>query len=183
MRRFIWASTYAAGGLAAGCLSAFLMINNAGVKQVAAGGPWQSREAALSGPQGFYARAHYMLAGRAPPAPGQVIEATAGADDDGQPLRASCTYRLTAKGPLPAWWSLTALAGGAASSSLQATAGSGSAIGAPDGSLSITASGLPVPGNWLRLPQQRQISLLYTALSPQPAVSAPPFAIRREGCS
>ena len=76
MRRFIWASTYAAGGLAAGCLSAFLMIQNAGLEPVAAGGPWQSRQAALSGPSAFYARAHYLLAGRVP-APEAGVRAAA----------------------------------------------------------------------------------------------------------
>ncbi len=183
MRRFIWASTYAAGGLAAGCLSAFLMIQNAGLEPVEAGSPWHSRQAALSGPQAFYARAHYMLAGRVPPAPGQIIEATAETDDGGQPLRVTCTYRLTAREPLPAWWSLSTVSGGTADASMQAAAGSNTVIHGPDGSLTIMASGLPAPGNWLKLPGQRRISLLYTALSPAPAVTAPPFTISRESCS
>jgi hypothetical protein len=182
MRRFIWASTYAAGGLAAGCLSAFLMIQNAGLQPVAAGGPWLSREAALSGPQAFYARAHYMLAGRVPPAPGQLIEATAETDDEGQPLRAACYYRLTASQPLASWWSLAVVAGGAPGGSLQAALASNAVIRAADGALNITASGMPAPGNWLKLPERRRISLLYTALSPAPGVTAPPFAITREGC-
>ncbi len=183
MRRFTWASIYAAGGLAAGCLSAFLMIQNAGLEPVEAGSPWQTRQAALSGAQAFYARAHYMLAGRAPPAPGQIIEVTAETDDSGQPLRVTCTYRLTAREPLPAWWSLSTVSGGGAETSMQAAAGSTAVIRAPDGSLTIMASGLPVPGNWLKLPEQRRISLLYTALSPASAVTAPPFTISREGCS
>jgi len=183
MRRFIWASTYAAGGLAAGCLSAFLMIQNAGLEPVVAGGPWQSRQAALSGPSAFYARAHYMLAGRVPPAPGQIIEAAAETDDGGQPLRVTCTYRLTAQEPLPAWWSLSTEAGGAADAGMQAAAESNTVIRAADGSLTIMASAPPAPGNWLKLPEQRRISLLYTALSPAPAVTAAPFTITREGCS
>ena len=183
MRRFIWASTYAAGGLAAGCLSAFLMIQNAGLEPVVAGGPWQTRQAAPPGPSTFYARAHYMLAGRVPPAPGQIIEATAETDDDGQPLRVTCTYRLTARDPLPAGWSLSPVAGATADVRMQAAAGSDTVIRAADGSLTVMASAQPAPGNWLRLPEQRQISLLYTAMSPAPAITVAPFTITRESCS
>lgn len=182
MRRFIWGSTYAAGGLAAGGLGAFLMIQNAGLAPVEAGGAWQSRQAALAGPQAFYARAHYMLAGRTPPPPGQLIEASADTDDDGQPLRTACVYRLTAREPLPSWWSLSAMPAGAGGGGLQAAIASTAVIRAPDGSLSIAASRQPAPGNWLKLPERRRISLLYTALSAAPAVSARPFAIAREGC-
>jgi hypothetical protein len=176
MRRFIWATTYAAGGLAAGCLSAYLMIQNAGVEPVSPGSPWHSRPAALSGPQAFYARAHYMLEGRLPPAPGQMIEATAMADSEGRPLSAGCVYRLEARGPLPGWWSLAAAAG----SSRHATAGSGDVMRGGDMSVSITASRLPAPGNWLRLPERGEVMLIYTAFLQD--TGEPPFSILREGC-
>jgi hypothetical protein len=182
MRRFIWASTYVAGGLAAGCLSAFLMIQHAGRAPVSEAGAWQTRPPALSGTAAFYARAHYLLAGRLPPAPGHILEATAETDDQGQPLSAGCTYRLTAQEPLPGWWSLAAVAAGALDGSLQAAATSSSVMRAADGSLSLMASRLPASGNWLKLPERRRLILLYTALSPEPAVTAPPFAITREGC-
>ncbi len=182
MRRFTWATTYTAGGVAAGCLSALLMIQHAGIAPVATGSAWQSRTAALSGPQAFYARAHYLLAGRLPPAPGQILEASAETDDEGQPLSAGCTYRLAAREPLPAWWSLAAVAGGTPDGSLQAAVSSDSVIRAADGSLSLAAARLPAPGNWLKLPERRKLSLLYTALSPDTAVTSPPFAITRESC-
>ena len=66
MRRFIWATLYVTVGVAAGCISAFALIQQAGVKSVAAGEPWQSRAAAMAGPDAFYVRSHYLLEGRLP---------------------------------------------------------------------------------------------------------------------
>ena len=53
MRRFIWATIYVASGIAAGCFSAFTLIQSAGVETVAADEPWQSRSAAMAGPDAF----------------------------------------------------------------------------------------------------------------------------------
>ncbi len=182
MRRFIWATSYLAGGAAAGCLSAFVLIQSAGVEKVEAGTPWLSRAAALRESGAFYVRAHYMLDGRLPPAPGQLTEATAETDSEGRPLTGVCSYRLVSSGPLPRWWSVTVIGGGSADAPLQSTAGSDTAIRRPDGGVEIAISPSPRPGNWLKSPPRRRLTLLYSALPQGAAAGPPPFAIRQEGC-
>ncbi len=184
MQRFIWASSYVAGGLVAGCFSALLLVQQSGTEPLSGSGAWSARQAVAGGSaRAFYARAHDLLAARLPPPPGQIVEATATTDDAGSPLSSACTYRLTARDPLPAWWSLGASASGAADAVLQASASSDSVIRDADGSLHIAAASGPVPGNWLRLPDGRGLSLVYWGLSPGRAAPPPPFTITREGCS
>jgi hypothetical protein len=181
MRRFIWATSYLAGGVAAGALSAYVLIQQAGVEPVEAGTPWQSRAAAMAD-SNFYARAHYLLDGRLPPAPGQLTEATAETDSDGRPLTGSCVYRLVSNGPLPAWWSISVIGGASASAPLQTTAGSDTAIRGPDGTAEVLVYPSPRPGNWLKSPTRRRFTILYSALPRPGALQAPAFAIRREAC-
>ena len=183
MRRFIWATAYVAGGVAAGCISAFVLIKSAGVVPVEAGTPWLSRSAAMAGSGAFYVRAHYLLEGRLPPAPGQLGEATAEADGDGRPLTGGCSYLLTATGPLPRWWSLSIIESPSADAELQSTADSDTTVRESDGSVRISAAQEPRPGNWLKAPDRRRFTLLYSALSPGPRPLVPPFTITREDCS
>lgn len=182
MRRFIWATAYLAGGAAAGAISAYVLIQQAGVERAGAGGPWLSRTAAFSEADDFYVRAHYLLQGRLPPAPGQLTEATAETDSDGSPLTGSCVYRIVSTGPLPPWWSISVTGGASGSALLQSTAGSGTVIGQPDGTVEVLVYASPRPGNWLKSPAGRRFTILYTALPRGAAGQAPPFAIRREAC-
>lgn len=183
MRRFIWATVYVAAGVAAGCVSAFALIQSAGVKPVASGEPWQSRAAAMAGPNAFYVRSHYLLEGRLPPAPSQLGEATAETDSDGHPLSGSCSYLITSTGPLPRWWSLGIVEGADATAALQTTADSDTAVHEADGSVTIAAAANPQPGNWLKAPSLNRFTLIYSALSSSPRPLEPPFAIKRGVCS
>ncbi|MCA3561510.1 MAG: DUF1214 domain-containing protein [Aestuariivirga sp.] len=193
MPQFIWPTIYVAAGVAAGCVSAFALIQNAGVEPPAPGMPWQSRAAALAGRDAFYVRAHYLLEGRLPPAPNQLGEATAGTDSDGRPLTGGCTYLIASTGPLPRWWSLGIVepagaipaprTAAAKDTALQTTADSGTAVHEADGSVTIAAASRPQPGNWLKLPDRRNFTLIYSALSSSPKPLDPPFAIKRGPCS
>ena len=183
MRRFIWATVYVSVGVAAGCLSAFALIQSAGVEHATAGDPWQSRAAALAGPNAFYVRSHYLLEGRLPPAPSQLGEATAETDDDGNPLSGACSYVITSTGPLPRWWSLGIVENAAARAALQTTADSDTAVREADGSVQISAATAPQPGNWLKAPDKRHFTLIYSALAETPRAVDPPFSIKRGVCS
>ena len=183
MRRFIWATVYVTVGVAAGCVSAFALIQQAGVKSVAAGDPWQSRSAALAGPNAFYVRSHYLLEGRLPPAPSQLGEATAETDSDGRALTGRCTYTLASTGPLPRWWSLGIIGTADAKAALQTTADSDTAVREADGSVKISAAIAPQPGNWLKAPDKRHFTIIYSALSSTPRALEPPFSIKRGTCS
>jgi hypothetical protein len=182
MRRFIWATAYLAGGLAAGALSAYVLIHQAGVEPAGAETPWNSRTAAMSDADNLYVRAHYLLQGRLPPAPGQLTEATAETDSDGRPLTGSCLYWLVSTGPLPAWWSVSIIGSASATAPLQTTAGSDTAIRKPDGTAEILVYPSPRPGNWLKSPTRRRFTILYSALPRGATGSAPAFGIRREAC-
>jgi hypothetical protein len=183
MQRSIWSSTYIVGGLAAGCLSAMVMIQHSADQMLSGSGAWSINNPGLRTRADVYARAHDLLAGRLPPPPSQIIEAIASHDDEGEPLSARCTYRLTSTAAMPVWWSVSAIAGQTADAALQASAHSGSALAAADGSITITASSLPVPGNWLKLPPGPHLSLVYWAVPDSRAAAQPSFTVTREGCS
>lgn len=183
MRRFIWATAYVAGGVAVGCFSAFAMIQSAGVQPVAKGTPWLSRAEAMADTNSFYTRSHYLLEGRLPPAPGQMGEATAETDSDGRPLTGGCSYTIASTGPLPRWWSISIIETPASVAGLQATADSDTSVRAADGKVVITAGRDPMPGNWLKAPDKRHFTLLYSALAPGARPLQPPFSIARGACS
>jgi hypothetical protein len=183
MKRFIWATLYVASGVAVGCFSAFALIQSAGVETVTGDAPWQSRASAMAGSDAFYVRAHYLLEGRLPPAPSQLGEATAESDDEGRPLTGACSYVITSTGPLPRWWSIGIVQGSAASAALQTTADSDTAVREADSSVIIIAATTPQPGNWLKAPERRHFTLLYSALADAAGPPAPPFSIKRGACS
>jgi hypothetical protein len=184
MRRFFGGIIYLGVGVAAGAISAYLSIQNAGVEAASNGSPWRSRTAALTGDSVFYVRSHYLIEGRLPPAQGQLYEATAETDKDGQPLTASCRYRLANIGPLPQWWSIAAIGSGVDDTSRQTTADADTIIREADGTTIISVSGSPQPGNWIKAPRARRFTLLYSAipLAGQRTIAPPPFTITREGC-
>ena len=182
MRRFIWATSYLAGGIAAGCISAFVLIQTSGVEQVVAGTPWISRAGTHTDTQAFYVRAHYLLSGRLPPAPGQLSEATAETDSNGRPLTGSCIYRLRSAGALPRWWSVSVIGGADETAPLQSTAESDTAVAGSDGAVDILVYPTPRPGNWLKSPTRRRFTILYSALPQGVAVTPPAFTITQEAC-
>lgn len=182
MRRFIWATSYLAGGVAVGCLSAYVLIRQADVEPAGTGTVWFSRTTALTDSNDDYVRAHYLLQGRLPPAPGQLTEATAKTDSDGRPLTGSCTYRIVSTGPLPSWWSISVIGGATAFAPLQSTAGSDTALRKADGTLEISVYPSPRPGNWLKSTTKRRFTILHSALAGGGPRQAPAFDIRRGDC-
>lgn len=184
MRRILGGMIYLAVGVAVGAFSAYLAIENAGVEAVSNGSPWLSRAAAMEGGSGFYVRSHYLMEGRLPPAQGQLTEAVAETDSDGQPLTTTCRYRLSSTGPQPRWWSVAVTGWGNDSTSRQTVVDADTVIRDVNGSVTILASRMPQPGNWLKAPDARRFTILYSAIpvsgrqsSPEPA-----FSITREAC-
>lgn len=175
---------YVAAGVLAGCYSAYLIIQSSGVEPVAADSQWLSRAAGLAGPSGYYVRLHYLMEGRLPPAPGQLTEATAERDKDGEALSGACRYRITSSGPLPRWWSLAVTDAAEVGASLQSALNNDTAIREADGAVSIILSQTPQPGNWLRAPGARRLTLLYSSIQAggQRFGAPPPFVIDRERC-
>ena len=52
-----------------------------------------------------------------------------------------------------------------------------------DGSVTITAATAPQQGNWLKAPERRRFTLLYSALAETARPLAPPFSVERGVCS
>lgn len=184
MRRYAGGFAYVLAGLAAGAASAFLVIENTGVKSAGSSELWTSRAKGLSGDSAIYVRAHYLLQGRLPPSTGQIDEATADTDSDGNVLTSSCRYTVTSTGALPRWWSIAVMTDGSESSSPQVIADTDSVIREADGSAVIHAAATPQPGNWLNTGAAGRFTLLYSAVAAgtQRLPGAPPFNIRREEC-
>ncbi len=113
-----------------------------------------------------------------------MTEAVAETDSEGQTLVTACRYRVTSTGPLPRWWSIATVGRMSEPASLQHTADADSLVREADGTAIIVISATPWPGNWLKAPEQRGFSLLYSATggASQTGAAAPPFAITREGC-
>jgi hypothetical protein len=183
MRHVAGGLLYVAAGILAGSFSAYVVIERAGTEAIAANGPWLSRAEGLAGEAGIYVRSHYMIEGRLPPALGQLIESTAETDSDGQTLSSNCRYILRSSAQLPKWWSISTLEGGQSSLSRQATVDADTVIHEAKGEVVISVSRLPQPGNWVKGPDARSFTLLYSAAqASSQAFSAPPFTIERGGC-
>lgn len=183
MHRFAGGLLYLVGGALVGAVSAYAMIQNAGVMGLGSDGPWLSRSTADGSPPGIYVQSYYLLSGRLPAAPGQLVEATAERDSKNEALSASCTYVITSIGALPQWWSLAALPGGSPASG-QAVLDVAKAVREADGTTQVVAAPTPQPGNWLKLPAGRQFSFLYlaTPTGSRNSRQVPPFRIAQKGC-
>ena len=158
MIRVIEALGFVATGVLGGALSAYVLIQSTGAGPLQPGSPWYTRAAALTGGSSYYVRLHYLIEGRLPPAPGQMSESTAAADDQGQPLTSSCRYRLTAVAELPSWWSVTVTDPGSDGALRQSTVDSDSVVRESNGATIIVASRAPEPGNWLKIPPSRRLT-------------------------
>lgn len=185
MRRGTGGLIYVAAGILLGGLTGYIAVDRAGREALAAGSPWHSRTAALEGGLGLYVQDYFLMNGRLPLAPGQFAEAEAREDSDGNALSSACRYEIASTGPLPAWWSLATMAGGEASPSIQTAIDSQTAVREPDGSVRLTASAAPQPGNWLKVEGGQRFTLFYAAMpggGRGGSRAAPSFSIRQAGC-
>lgn len=184
MRSLAEGIVYLTAGVLAGALSAYLVIESSGEQPLGNSDHWISRAEGLAGDSAFYVRAHFMMQGRLPPAPGQIDEATTNTDSSGKALTGNCHYTLTSTGAMPRWWSLVLLNTGTATTAQQAIADVDTTVREADGSIIIRAADTPQPGNWLRTGALRHYSLLYSAAATgeQRLAAAPPFTITLEDC-
>ncbi|MBI2720383.1 MAG: DUF1214 domain-containing protein [Rhizobiales bacterium] len=183
MRRVVSGSLYLAVGALAGVGSAVGAIEIYGAVPVAPESPWMSFEVSPNSPVQPYAVAHFLMAGRLPPALGQMREFTSQRSSDGGVLSSACDYELVAA-PAPAqWWSLSASGGGKSEPDTVITADM--AIAENDGSVRVVVSRNANPGNWIRPPAGEAFTLTYMvaeASTSQAGGVLPAFAIARSRC-
>ena len=185
MKRVIGGSLFLALGGLAGVASAVGVVEIYGASPVVPGSQWQNWNLAPTANSHPYALAHYLLAGRFPPATGQMREFSTQRSTDGGALTAVCDYVLVAN-PAPAlWWSMTAYSSGRPDQTANSVITADTAVVESDGSLRLAVTLSPASGNWIRPPATGAFTLLYTIAEPSPSqshLSMPSFTVDRSGC-
>jgi hypothetical protein len=185
VKRVVSGTAYLALGALAGLTSALASIDSFGNYQVEKDSPWQGRDLSPSSRAHPYSLAHFLTAGRLPPATGQMLEFVAQRSNDGNVLSAECRYLLTAAKPnTPRWWSLLA-ASGSGSHENAALISSETAVTENDGSIVVAVSHQPSSGNWIQSPANGAFTLTYTMADPATVSrrrTPPAFSIKRVGC-
>ncbi len=174
-----------AAGAALGLISAMLAIELLGFAPAAPGSIWQSRDTSPDATAHPYAVAHYLLQGRLPASTDQTHEFSADRDQEGNRISAECIYALTGKPDTGHWWSLSAGSGTRGSDPHSTFLTSSDAVRNADGTLSVTLSQQPMPGNWIRPPTPGRYMLIYTVAGFSAAGDAgavPPFTLNKVRC-
>ncbi|EHS53393.1 protein of unknown function DUF1214 [Rhizobium sp. PDO1-076] len=131
-------------------------------------GVWSAFPAAQTAEADPYAKAHRAKAGRLLYGSAEGLTFTASADDAGQRLTGTCTYRLSGRTPTARLWTLYAADGDGlplvASADLPTSLNSQTVLRQHDGTFSVTISPTAKAGNWLALPDTGAFSLVLTLL-------------------
>ena len=134
-----------------------------------------------------YARLRYYLDDALPPSPMDRLELLAKTDDNDDLLATVCSYEL--HGPmLPVRTWILSVHGQNGESRAHAVLHAENAIYEPDGSLRISLSRHPHPGNWLPMPGKGRVRLALQLFGISPLereriLKMKPFSIRRVKCS
>ncbi|MBC8036283.1 MAG: DUF1214 domain-containing protein [Rhizobiales bacterium] len=172
-------------GALAGLASAVAAIELYSANPVEPASPWHSWDVSPNSKVRPYALDHYLMAGRFPPAAGQMREFAAQQASDGAALNGACNYVLAAKAAPTLWWTLAVFSSGNSTAAPNAVITADTAITEGDGSLRVAVSRSPSSGNWVRLQSAEGFTLLYTIAEPSSNLSRGPlpmFTIERSGC-
>ncbi len=172
-------------GIMAGLASAVAAIEFYSATPVGPESPWLSWDVSADSNVRPYALDHYLMAGRFPPAAGQMREFAAQKASDGSALNGSCSYVLTANPAPTLWWTVSVSSSGSSGTAPNAVITADTAITETDGSLRLAVSRMPVSGNWIRPSSTNDFTLLYTIAEPSSNFSRGPlpmFIIERSGC-
>ena len=137
-------------GVVGGWASALSFIDSVGSNPVGAGGTWRLWDLASGKASNPYARAHFLMEGRVPPAQSLFQVYTSSIDDDGSTLLSGCVYRISAKDLEARWWSLSVGPSNSQEKDSSAAVTSDEVVRDPDGSLNVAMARYPVAGNWIR---------------------------------
>ena len=137
-------------GAVGGWASALSFIDSVGSKPVGTSGSWRVWDLASGTSSNPYARAHFLLEGRVPPAQSLFQVYTNTRDDDGSTLRSNCVYKIAADDLAARWWSLSAGPLDNPDKDSPSVLTSDGVVRNPDNTINIAMSRYPVAGNWLR---------------------------------
>jgi hypothetical protein len=182
---FIYGSIFLVAGALAGLASAVAIIELYSATPIEPESPWLSWDVSTESKIRPYALDHYLMAGRFPPAAGQMREFAAQRASDGGVLSGACNYVLVAKTAPSLWWTLAAFSSNDSSDAANAVITADTAVTESDGSIRLAVSPLPTSGNWIRPPAVSGFTLLYSIAEPSSNLSRgplPTFSIERSGC-
>jgi hypothetical protein len=162
-----------------GLVSAQTMMQRAADKQEGTVGNWHNVQIAADSSSDFYAASGFLRKGQLPPPRGARFY-TRNLDDDGNALRGGCVVSIEGKMPDVRWWSVKTQ-----SSSGFASLDAGETVREADGTLLISISRAPSPGNWLKAldDSSYELNLMIFDSAQVSKSAAPPLpAVRRLWC-
>lgn len=145
-------------GVVGGWASALSFIDTVGSKPADAAGNWRMWDLASGTASNPYARAHFLIEGRVPPAQSLFQVYTNSLDDEGSTLSSGCVYKISANGLEARWWSLSV---GPSDGDSSASLTSDEVVRAPDGLLNVAMARFPVAGNWIRPAAEGSLTLQF----------------------
>ncbi len=168
-----------------GIVSAQWSVERSATAMTSGGGPWKSWFSGTASIRNPYVNAHYLMFGRLPPALGQELLFEARQDDEGATLDADCDYVVYGPRFAARWWQLGLADDAGEPSAISLT--SSKLIGEPDGTMRITISRQPKPGNWMNSSDLSRFELVLklrpgSGLNASASVVTLPH-IKREACS
>lgn len=155
-------------------------------------GAWEAFPKAQTDEADPYAKSHRAKTGRLLFGSAEGLTFYARTDDKGDALNAACTYTLSGKVPAARFWTLGAAnlenAPIAARAGLPSALNSEIVLYGADGSITVTVSSAPSPGNWLAVSPGKRFHLALTLFDTPVAGSSGVIdlsmpKIVREGCS
>lgn len=137
-------------GVVGGWASALSFIDSVGSNAAGTAGTWRMWDLAAGTASNPYARAHFLMEGRVPPAQSLFQVYTNSLDDAGSTLLSGCVYRISANDLESRWWSLSVGPLNSEDKDSSAAVTSDEVVRDPDGSLNVAMARYPVSGNWIR---------------------------------
>lgn len=126
--------------------------------------------------------AHQMDAGRLPVPAVFTPEFLATHDSSGKPLSGGCTYVITGTLQPALWWSVST-GSTPENAARPASVASGDVVVEPDGSVRLTLSPEPQPGNWLSAPGKGSFDIRLRLFLPVANhTNSPALKINTEDC-
>jgi hypothetical protein len=137
-------------GVIGGWASALWFIDSVGSKPAGVTGNWRLWDLASGTSSNPYALAHFLFEGRVPPAQSLFHIYSNSRDDDGNTLRSSCVYMISARELESRWWSISVGPLDVLDRDSSPVITSDEVVRAADNSLNISLAKSPVAGNWIR---------------------------------
>ena len=180
MRYLTLSSALVVAGFVTGLGSAIHGLDVWGLKAVADAPGWQEWRLGASDKMQIYAFGHFLGQGQLPPTMSSRYFSR-NTDDDGNLLRAGCSYALKSAPISSRWWSINIGTSDLAAERAEISAGQ--LILAPDGTFKLMISRSPSAGNWLVPPNSNSIIVNLSLNEPGVGKNFDLPKITKVGCS